>query len=473
MSDLDSPVPVRKSGRQRQPNKKYGADEITNLEILSSASEEEVQAWQQLAESDNDEEFDVTQVVEETNDPEEDVISSASAASDGSGIATPHEDFDDAASCASADATRAREDGDVPTPNLGTKDHTNLYGKRRKIQAGTHTRGVGETVTSFGKSSKADYLYSLVGKAPKDLLHMARCRDQWLEDIAVPRRPNPTGTKGMRHFFSHTDETRHLEATEGWDWYYDHGGRQRFEEVQQSHHLSADEGINYIPQPSHTQRTIFMGPYGRQSQFDLPIFHTMGLDQAWQHAPPPNGFEEVDSTPPESRKRKDGWMINVGTGVRCLEWAPNHSGDTQYLAISTLQPKNPEQIGRLKFSPAFTAQSFPSSIQIWSFSSSEAADRQSVLDPDHPPRLRLVICFDWGDAKHLRWCPMPRKFRSQDQNEEKIPIGLLAAVFSDGNVRVLDIHLPEPSIQEAAIPTYLKSTNAAFTAKPPSTLCTS
>ncbi|KAL9025324.1 MAG: hypothetical protein Q9196_005831, partial [Gyalolechia fulgens] len=473
MTDLDGQVSVRKSARQRRPNKKYSADEITNIDILSSASEEEVQAWQQLAGSDNDDEFDVTQVVEQTNDPEEDVISSASAASDGSGIATPHEDFDDAASYASADATRAREDGHVTSPDRQAKENPNLYRKRKNPQAGPHTRGLGESVTSFGKGSKADYVYSLVGNAPQDLLHMVRCRDQWLEDVAAPRRPHPSGTKGMRHFFSHPEEIRHFEATEGWDWYYGHGGCQRFAEVQQSHHLSADEGINYIPQPSHPQQTVFIGPYGRQSRFDLPLFQSMGLDQAWKHAPltnGPEGPEGVEPTPSESRKRRDGWMINVGTGVRSVEWAPNHSGDTQYLAIATLQPKNHGQIGRLKFSPAFTAQSFPSSIQIWSFSASEAADRQSLLDPDHPPRLRMVICFGWGDAKHLRWCPMPRNFRSPDQEETKTPIGLLAAVFSDGNVRVLNIHLPESSTQETI---YLNSTNAAFTAKPPSTLCTS
>ncbi|KAL8934075.1 MAG: hypothetical protein Q9216_006083, partial [Gyalolechia sp. 2 TL-2023] len=470
MSNLDRPSSVRKSGRQRQPNKKYTADEVTNLDVLNSASEEETKAWGPLAGSDNDEEFDVAQVVEETHAPEEDVISSASAASDGSAVATPPEDLDDAASYASADTTRAPKDGDVPTPSRRATDRTYPYRKNRKLQAGTHSRGIGESVTSLGKGSKAEYQYSLVGNAPKDLLHMANCQDQWLEDIAVPRRPNRSGTKGMRHFFSHPEETRRFEATEGWDWYYDHGGWQRFAEVQQGHHLNPDQGLKYIPQPSDTQRTLFMGPYGRQSRFNLPIFQCMGLDQAWKHAPPTNDSEEADATKSERRKRRDGWMINVGTGVRCLEWAPNHTGDTQYLAISTLQPKNPEQIGRLKFSPAFTAQSFPSSIQIWSFSSSAARDRESLLDPDHPPVLRMVLCFDWGDAKHLRWCRMPRNFRPEDREEKTTPVGLLAAVFSDGNVRVLDIRLPEPSIKETT--TYRNLTSAAFTAKPPSTLCT-
>ncbi|KAI4179539.1 MAG: hypothetical protein L6R41_007784, partial [Letrouitia leprolyta] len=446
MSDLSVQAPVRRSGRQRQPNKRYAGNEITNLETISSASEEEFQAWQKLVESDNDNEYDATQIVKEPNDPEEDVISSASAGSDGSGVATPHEDFDDTASDGSADSTRrTHRNGKVLSTDPRASKATYPYRTRGKHQAGTHIRGVGESLNAFSKSAKDAYLYSLVGNAPQDLLHITNSQHQWLDDIAVPRVPNRNGTKGMRHFFSHTDETRHFEATEGWDWYYDHGGRQRFAKVQQGHHRSPDEGIKYIPQPAHTQRAIFMGPYGRQSRFDLPFLQSIGLDQAWKIAPPPKRSEDVDPPPPQTRKRRDGWMMNVGTGVRCLEWAPNHSKETQYLAISTFQPKDPEKIGRLKFSPAFTAQSFPSSIQLWSFSSSEAADRQSSLDPDHPPRLRTVICFDWGDAKYLRWCPMPRNFRSQDHEEGRTPVGLLAAVFSDGNVRVLDINLPKPS----------------------------
>ncbi|KAL8838742.1 MAG: hypothetical protein Q9170_001991, partial [Blastenia crenularia] len=478
MSGPSGPTPLRKSGRKRQPNRKYSKTEITNLDALNSASEEETPAWQQpVVESSNDEEFDVAQLGdEEANDPEADEISSADAASDGSGIATPHEDFDDAASYASAEVVPIIEDGDLPPegdelPSRRAKDQSYLWRRRKKLESGIHRRGIVEPSAPRANGSKGDYLYALVGNAPEDLIHMARSRDQWAQEIAVPRRPNPRGTKGMRHLFSHTEEIRTMEATEGWDWYYDHGGRQRFAEVQQSHTLSAAEGMKYIPQPSHTKRTIFMGPYGRQSRYNLSVFQSLALDQAWKYAAQVHRTgEEAEPQQPKEHKRRDGWLLNVGTGVRCLEWAPNHSGDTQYLALSTFQPKNPEQIGRLKFSPAFTPQSFPSSIQIWSFSSASAIDRESLLDPDHPPRLRMVICTDWGGAKALSWCPMPRNFREPDQ-ENGTPIGLLAAVWSDGNVRVLDIRLDnQPPSQEE--PIYKAYATAAFTAKPPSTLCT-
>ncbi|KAL8700107.1 MAG: hypothetical protein Q9201_005636, partial [Fulgogasparrea decipioides] len=442
MSPPTPVTPVRKSGRARQPNKKYSVDAFAGLDILDSVSDEEAEAWEQLENNDNDEEFDEAKSVEEVNDPEEDEISSAEAVSDGSGIATPLEDSGDAAV---VDESRTEDHGNSLT---GRKTNYNYhYRQRRNQEAGTHIRGIADPVGAKAKGSKADHLYSLFGNATADLLHMARSRDQWADTATLPRRPNESGSRGMRHFFSHTEEKRRMESTVGWDWYYIHGGRQHMARLQQSQSLSPQEGIEYIPHPSHPRRTIFMGPYGRQSRFDLPFLQTMPIGEAWKNAPAPNLTEEVGPGRPRSQKGRDGWVLNVGTGVRCLDWAPNHLGDTQYLALSTLQPKSNESFGQSKFSPAFTAQSFPSSVQIWSFSSCEAPDRKSLLDPDHPPRLRLVICTDWGDAKHLKWCPMPRDFPEEGQ-EGKIPIGLLAAVWSDGHVRVLDIHLDNTDTQD-------------------------
>ncbi|KAL8756307.1 MAG: hypothetical protein Q9184_004544 [Pyrenodesmia sp. 2 TL-2023] len=461
-------VSVRKSGRKPQP-KKFSQDEITNLDIFSSASEGEVESFellQQLADSSNDDEFNSDQAAAEADDPEEEVFSSEGAASDGSDVATPVEDYEDAASYASEDEVRAREDGDIISGRQ-SKGYDYVYGKHTKPEAGTHIRGVPESASS-SKGSRPEFLYSLFGNATKDLVHLARSMDQWGDDLALPRRPNESGRKGIRHHFSHDADKRLFEATEGWDWYYKYGGRQKLAEVQRSHSLTSEEGMLYVPQPSHTQQTVFMGPYGRQSPFVVRTFQSMCLDEAWKATPPVSGVEEHIAEPPRPRKQKIGWLLNVGTGARSLEWAPNHSGDTQYLAISTLQPKDHEKIGQLKFSPAFTPQSFPSSIQIWSFSSSEKPPRETLLDSDNPPRLQLVICTEWGDPRHLTWCPMPRDFRECDYEGGQIPIGLLASVWSDGHVRVLDIHL-----EQTENTTFVKYTAAAFTAKPPSTLCTS
>ncbi|KAI4109370.1 MAG: hypothetical protein L6R37_000527 [Teloschistes peruensis] len=434
-------TPVRKSGRMRQPNKKYSADTFADLDILSSASEEEVEARIPFEISDHDEDFDETKAVEEEAiDEAKDDILSAEAMSDGSGIATPMEESDD---CMSADGDQPADRGLSSTARR--RSHPKL--SRHTGEVGTHMRGITDPSGAKVRGGpKSDYLYALFGDATQDVIHMARSRDQWCDAVTLPERPNESGSRGMHHFFSHPEEKCHWEATVGWDWYYIHGGRRYFEAMQRSHSLSSKEANRYVPQPSHSYRTVFMGPYGRQTRFDLPILQSMALREAWEQASQPNKDEAPGPARHKRKPPREGWLLNVGTGVRCLDWAPNHSGDTQYLALSTFQPRINEP---LKFSPAFTPQSFPSSIQIWSFCSSEAPDRKSLLDPITPPRLRLVICFDWGDAKHLTWCPMPRKFRDEGQEECKIPIGLLAGVWSDGHVRVIDIHLDaSQSLQE-------------------------
>ncbi|KAL8950716.1 MAG: hypothetical protein Q9222_003252 [Ikaeria aurantiellina] len=462
-------TPVRRSGRVRQPNKKYDNSLYASADFLAPVSDEEVESWQQLEEGAKDDEFNQAQADEEANIPEEDELSSAEAISEASGVTTPSESDEDVASeIGNTPNRRRKDDGSITQRN---RKHTYMSRQKRPKETGTHTRGITDTVANTAKGAKSEYLYSLFGNAVEDLVHIARSREHWLADATLPLRPDRHSTQGMRHFFSHTEEIRQMEATEGWDWYYKHGGQQHMTEAQDVNPLSAEQGMQYIPKASYPKRSIFMGPYGRQSQFNLSFLQTLALGEAWKKDSKSQGNVELGSDDLEGRRRGDGWLLNVGTGVRCVEWAPNHDGDTQYLAVSTFQPKKPQHIGHSKFSPAFTAQSFPSSIQIWSFSSykSKTTPPGNVLDPNSPPHPSLVICTDWGDAKHLRWCPMPRAFRDENQ-QGKIPIGLLAAVWSDGRVRVIDVHLDQDSPQETQ---YTKYTSAAFTAAAPSTLCSS
>ncbi|KAL8804051.1 MAG: hypothetical protein Q9223_005935 [Gallowayella weberi] len=462
MSREGLPGSVRRSGRARRPTKKYDNEAFTTPDDLDLVSEHEVEPRQRLEENSGDEEFNEIQAGEEADDLEglqEDVVSSAE--SDGSGVPTPDEASDDVATGSDADPIHTYEDD----PRV----RKNPFGSRPQPRVdGMHTRGIADQVNNSAKGAKSIHNYSLFGSATEDLIHMARSRDQWCHEAMLPRRPNESGTTGMHHPFSRTEEQRQLEATVGWDWYYNHGGQGHLSKVQAAYPLSTEEGINYVPRSSHAPRTIFMGPYGRQSRFDLPSLRSMPLNEAWDQA---SHQANANSFEPERAKRyrgRHGWMLNAGTGVRCVEWAPNHIGDTQYLAISTLQPKSNKSFNHSKSSPAFTAQSFPSSIQIWSFSSTEGPGRKSLLNPDSSPCLRLVVCTEWGDAKHLRWCPMPRNFRKEGQ-EGGTSIGLLACVWSDGYVRVLDISLDHSTTEDTS---FVKFTTAAFTAKPSSTLCT-
>ncbi|KAI4228757.1 MAG: hypothetical protein L6R36_001357 [Xanthoria steineri] len=457
-----SPESVRKSGRARQPNRKYANETFTSLEAIDSASEHEVLSWQEAEQHSDSDEFDEEHALEEANE-QEDV---SSAGSDASGTLTPHERSDSAASAVDIDIDSTQETPILLRQSIRYRPY--VLRRRPKRSDGVHVRGITDPVHIPPKGVKPDYIYSLFGDATRDLVHMARSRDQWCHEATLPRRPNETGTEGMHHCFSHPEEKRQLEATRGWEWYYDHGGHQHLSKSQASVSLGADEAFAHLAPSEESSRTIFMGPYGRQARFDLPILKHLALSEAWDQAPSLNLAENKAPDRSKSRKRQDGWLLNVGRGARCVEWAPNHAGDTQYLAISTFRPKSNDTSGQPKVSPAFTAQSFPSSIQIWSFSSRKAPQRRSLLDPDLSPCLRLVMCTDWGDAKHLRWCPMPRDFR-KDGQEGTITIGLLAGVWSDGYVRVLDVHLDQCEARQTS---FVKFTSAAFTAKPPSTLCT-
>ena len=454
---MPSPIPVtpvRTSARGRIPSKKYSVEELTGFDVLSSASEEDFEAWGQLAESDDDDEFDEAQGIEEANEPEDDESSSSGEESDGSGIITPVENdlLDDELAEADDLAGHTQENGpSLPRQSLS---YSHLYRPRKAQEPGTHIRGIADPISAKAKGAKADYVYCLFGSAAKDLVHVARSRDQWAHSSTLPRRPNKDGSRGMKHFFSYTEEDLQLEAKVGWDWYYIHGGRRYMSSLQQTHGIPPAEALKYIPQPLQRHRTLFMGPYGRQTRFDLPFLQSLATNEGSRHAAEANGSPIDDPGQSNKAKVRDGWMLNVGTGVRCLDWAPNQSGDRQYLALSTFQLESNEKFGESSFSPAFTPQSFPSSIQLWSFSSSATSDRESLLDPDWPPCLSLVICTDWGDAKHLQWCPFPRNFREEDYEEGKIPIGLLAGVWSDGHVRVLDISLKHTESHDTQYSTY-------------------
>ncbi|KAL8764565.1 MAG: hypothetical protein Q9209_007970 [Squamulea sp. 1 TL-2023] len=458
---------VRRSGRTRQPNRKYANETLTGFEALDSALEHEAELWQQLEQqSDNDDDFNEAQALEEANEEEgeEDLLSSAE--SDASGGVTPNEDSDGAASDTIVDIKSTQGAGVLRHNPTDNKSY--VIRRRSKKGEGTHIRGIADPGKYHSKGAKSDYIYSVFGNATQDLVYLARSRDQWSHEATLPGRPNGTGTKGMHHFFSHTEEKRETEASRGWDWYYDHGGRQHLLKIQASISLNENQGVTHLAPLSNASRTVFMGPYGRQARSDLAILQSLALREAWTQARSQSDTGSDTPERPQSCKLNDGWLLNVGRGVRCVEWAPNHTGDIQYLAISTFQQNNNGTAGQLKSSPAFTAQSFPSSIQIWSFSEGERPERKSVLDPHRSPCLRLVICTDWGDAKHLRWCPMPRTFRN-NQHAGKTPVGMLACVWSDGYVRVLDVQLNQHETQGTS---FTKITTAAFTAKPPSTLCT-
>jgi transcription factor C subunit 6 len=154
------------------------------------------------------------------------------------------------------------------------------------------------------------------------------------------------------------------------------------------------------------------------------------------------------SPTPRPQKVREGWILNLGSRVQCLAWAPNCTGTSQYLAVSVpITEQQKIAVGETvpKGAPAFTPSApYPAAIQIWSFDSVKVGQPPRRLDMSVKPRLRLVACGDAGDIKRLSWCPMPRA-KKQDGGDEDVYIGLLGGIWGDGTVKVLDIRLNKKS----------------------------
>jgi transcription factor C subunit 6 len=112
--------------------------------------------------------------------------------------------------------------------------------------------------------------------------------------------------------------------------------------------------------------------------------------------------------------------------------------------------------------PSFAAIAGPAAIQVWSVEATDVAGRKGWMRLGERPSLRLAICSDWGEVKEFKWCPVLKEIKGTS-------LGLLAAVWGDGTVRVLDLMQEGPwSTEKASI----KFERAAFTIEGQNTVAT-
>lgn len=436
---MAEPCLLRRSGRKRQASRKYSAGSFEEFQGLGSDSDdnEKVQHHADAERDDhefaNENENDVEYIVDHDEVPNGSGNVSSAAEDDA-------EDADGEDPDADADINEMPppliNDRGSDSPNHAAQKEKNLrYQVKAKKDPKDIVRSKGLIEISSKNPSKEDMLKFMAGGYPQDWVDFLRTKDRWLTDPTLPTRDGSKGKGGMCHHFSHTEDKRKMEATVGWDWYYDQGGRELFAKRQRTQILTPDEGHGYIPKSLEQSHKFLMGPYGKQQVFRLQTGHSMCLDDAWKF---------THETNPESTKLgelRDGWMLYLGTSVKCLDWATNQDGDVQYLAAATAQPKMSPSKGLSEVSPAYTPSApLWSCIQIWGFAAKKTADHETSPSPRQPPALKLVICTEWGEIKQLKWCQIPRKFRGDDF-PDKIPLGLLAGVWSDGLVRVLDVQL--------------------------------
>jgi transcription factor C subunit 6 len=235
-------------------------------------------------------------------------------------------------------------------------------------------------------------------------------------------------------------EDMEKERTSGWDWYYDKVIGEKFRKAQRigPKLKEADARRKYLPKPKKGKHTILMGAADDQKIFHLGHHESLNFGRAW-------GETKAQKSDRPSAIVREGWMISFEQKIQCLAWAPNQDGLSQYLVVVTqIRPEQKEKHpshGSEPFSPFRTAPSYPCAVQLWEFTGKQAGPVTRTLDMEHKPLLRLVLCTDWGDIRRMAWCPMAREKRKEDDTNGMKTIGLLAGIWGDGKVRILDVKL--------------------------------
>lgn len=302
----------------------------------------------------------------------------------------------------------------------------------------THSRGIVNPLEHVGKSLHLQFSF---GTDERDLLAILYARDRWSKgiDSGFPSRASLNAVQTAPDYtygptFGAEPEDVGRESTRGWDWYYDGDVGERFGRRQRLDKIDENEGRRtYMPVPKPGKHTVLIGPADGQKRFALGQFELFNFGEAWR-----------ESKSGARRKHREGWIINLGQKIQAMAWASNQDGLVQYLAVAapiTEKQKShyPDPLAdkaALAFRPSAP---YPSALQIWAFRARRDDSPTKTLDMEFKPRLRLALCTEWGDLRRIAWCPSPRAKRDEDDENALKGIGLLACVWGDGCVRVLDI----------------------------------
>ncbi|KAI9660898.1 MAG: hypothetical protein M1821_009225 [Bathelium mastoideum] len=463
----DSQTPTRRSQRKRQPNQKYSIDAFEGIEELAvSGTEDEVPIND---DSDEDADFRVDLEPGASAEAEEEDELSA----DGGSIANvsneqdefEEEDLDDGASIVSAETSIPRD----------TKNGRTRQRPPRKLTARTkvneregvlYVRGLEDYQRSVAKGTRMQYTF---GPDPDDIMPYILARDKWNDDTTLPSRcASHTGSGGMHKSFFYSPEMQTREIDEGWRWYYEQDGARRIQAKQRLSRLSLEEARPYL-HPESVAQPFFIGPQSQTIQ-SLEWGESLDLSKPWQCT---NSSASTNGAPSSDIPKRRGWIMNVGSQkVQYLDWMPNAQGDTQYLAVAMDQAGSyaNQKPYEASIAPAFDPRaSTPASLQIWSFGAKQISEEGSwSIDANRDPKLTILLCTDWGDIRVFKWCPMIDRERHEDPQSSIKRLGLLAGIWADGLLRVIDVfHTDSEKDTE-----YVHINSAAFEARPPNDVFT-
>jgi transcription factor C subunit 6 len=340
----------------------------------------------------------------------------------------------------------------APTPQVITPvqvPHSFARSGGRKVNMDdqqTRSRGIADFSKQGGQEVR---LKDLFGPAASDLTPIFHTRDEWKMQEALPLRGS-----GVKRSYFESSKARAKDETQTQAWYADRG-RAEFIGGQRTSSLTPEQGAKYMRNEGTDSINVLMGTAKSPRVYPLKKNDCVDI-----------------SDPFKDDSQRNGWLFHLGSRIQEAQWMTNEDGRIQYLAVAVQQrdmtaeqPTPMEQAA----APAFSAtKPFAASIQIWAF----ASTKRGVMDTSRKPRLALVICTDWGAPKHIRWSPIvPHNREIPLGDNEMVDVGLLAGIWSDGRVRVLNVEIPEADEQETE-PMFVHFSQATFEASIPQTVPT-
>ncbi|KAK3686495.1 hypothetical protein LTR37_019742 [Vermiconidia calcicola] len=358
----------------------------------------------------------------------------------------------------------AGDPDDVPTKSPRSqrnKRKREQYGAAREAELSStkaYTRGLVEHEVSA--ASKETRRLLRFGPSEEDFEPVGAARNKWAYEATLPSRvADRNGFGGMhRSFFLDDDAWAKAADSEG-KWWSEEGGKPAFLGNQIFETMDPESAAEYLPERRAGEVSFIMGPYKSQQKWNLPVGGLMPLRDAWSSNVQADG--DMNAAGPSSYK--SGIMLNLGARVQCLDWCPNQSGDSQYLAVSVLPQRDTAHAPyEAPTAPAFAPQPpEKSNVQIWNFTQDDGGGISTAVMPE----LEVALCTTWGDAKELKWCPMPLKY--SDSSDSNV-LGLLAGIWADGSIRVLHVSSGSQNPGDR----YIYVEKAAFESRPPNTVCT-
>ena len=407
--------PARRSTRRRTKNTRYTNDLVDDIRALVESDPEISDREAPIDNGSNDDE-DFTQDL--VQDESEDDVVVLSGEDEGTLNEKGQANGSDSAS-----SDEQRYGGD-DTGSTGAKSKRQTKPK----DTNSHSRGLPLDKKSVSKEATAT---ELSGGHPEDMEPVLRERMKWIyHETLPPRGPTPKETGGLDFPFVFTQEMREAEAESFRKWYVDDGGQDKIERAQSAVSLDGETARSYTPR-TQLYHDVLLGPYGSQKLFKFKPGNALSMPDAWASAE-----AQLDPSPEKPRDHsRDGWLISLGDRIHCLGWAPNHDEDVQYLAIATTSDPPPNHPRVTAFEPV---DPYKASITIWAVRAKDE-DGTWMMDMSIEPKIVQVLCTEWGAVRRMQWCPAAGPMN--DEAGGLTSIGLLAGVWTDGFLRVLDVKI--------------------------------